>query len=124
MKKYLGLCLAGFVLVLLLAACAGPQQQPNYNLFGTWREAQSNTVFEFRQDGVMRLPQQSGIIEVKYEFSGQDTILISPTPDTAADQRVEWKYTIAGDTLTLKVTSQDATTGQAAQQSITLTRVK
>jgi hypothetical protein len=110
-----------FVLVaLLLSACAGP----NYNLFGTWRETQSGSLIEFRQDGTMRIPQTAGTAEVNYIFSGQDAILIAPSPDTAADQMVKWNYTIVGDTLTIKLQAQDQTTGQATQQNVTLKRVK
>jgi hypothetical protein len=112
------------VIAVLLTACAGASNRPDYNLYGSWREAKTGTVLEFHQDGTMIVPQTAGIASVRYDFSGAGSILISQTPDTAADQRIEWKYTISGDTLTLNLQAQDQTTGQATQQSITLKRIK
>ena len=122
MKNLAKYCLVFVLVAVLLAACGGP----NYNLFGSWRESQSGSLIEFRQDGTMRIPQSAGIAEVKYIFSDQDknTILIAPSPDTAADQMVKWAYTIDGDTLTLHLQSQDQTTGQVNPQNVILKRVK
>jgi len=105
----------------LLSTCAAG---PDYNLYGTWRATQSGSLIEFRQDGTMRIPQSSGTAEVTYIFSGKGTILISPTPDTAADQMVKWTYTIDGDTLTLNPQAQGQAASQSGAQSVILKRVK
>jgi hypothetical protein len=99
MKPIARLLLVGMILTLLLSACS----PVNYNLYGTWSDAQTGTTFEFLHNGHFRFTIQGSMAEFPFTFTSAN-VYSFPFPDSAGEGLTDQAqpFTVEGDTLTLQ----------------------
>jgi hypothetical protein len=116
MKRSPRLLLAFMLVLVLLSACAVTSRNA---IIGKWGNEQQGVVLEFTMDGRLRQTAQGSTSEMNFQFVDDSSITFL-TAGSTAGQQPAIKFTVNGDTLTLKV--DDPSTGQSSP--FDFTRIK